>query len=74
VEITFKLTMQNAVIENIQRIQNPKLWKVFNNEKKDVEHKNGGQAQVKTLFHGTSNTPPKLIYESEEGFNLNYSN
>ena len=28
---------------------------------------------MKTLFHGTSNTPPNVIYQSEEGFNLNYS-
>jgi hypothetical protein len=26
------------------------------------------------LFHGTSKTDPKSIYESEEGFNINYSN
>jgi hypothetical protein len=42
VEISFNLTLQNIVIEKVQRIQNPKLWKVFNNEKKDVEYKNGG--------------------------------
>ena len=42
VEISFNHTLQNIVIEKIQRIQNPKLWKVFNNEKKDVEYKNGG--------------------------------
>ncbi len=26
------------------------------------------------MFHGTSGTDPKLIYQSEEGFNVNYSN
>jgi hypothetical protein len=26
------------------------------------------------LYHGTGKTPPKAIYESEEGFNINYAN
>lgn len=29
---------------------------------------------MEPLFHGTSKTAPELIYQSEEGFNLNYSN
>lgn len=36
--------------------------------------KNNGDAQILHLFHGTSATDPKLIYQSQEGFNLNYSN
>lgn len=26
------------------------------------------------MFHATNNTDPKIIYESEEGFNVNYAN
>jgi hypothetical protein len=26
------------------------------------------------LYHGTRKTPPDKIYNSEEGFNINYSN
>lgn len=41
----------------------------------DVEKKNGkGKAQILNLFHGTRLTDPKSIYESEEGFNLIFSN
>jgi hypothetical protein len=41
---------------------------------RDVEEKNGkGNAQILNLFHGTRLADPKAIYESEEGFNINYS-
>jgi hypothetical protein len=36
--------------------------------------KNNGQANLKNLYHGTGQTPPQSIYDSEEGFNLNYAN
>jgi hypothetical protein len=66
--------MQGAKILRIERIQNRKLWKVFKNEIEDVALKNKGETNVTYLFHGTGKTPPKAIYESEEGFNVNYSN
>ncbi len=74
VELKFKLTMPTAQIDKIERIQNRKLWRVFSNEIEDVEFKNGGHAKQENLFHGTRGTPPTIIYMSEEGFNLNYSN
>ena len=49
------------------------MWKAFKNEVEDVEMKNNGEANVKSLFHGTKETPPEKIYMSEEGFNVNYS-
>jgi hypothetical protein len=67
--------MPASQVLKIERIQNRKLWKVFQNEIDDVTHKNGGApAELKELFHGTSGTAPNFIYESEEGFNINYSN
>ncbi len=66
--------MQAAIIKKIYRIQNRKLWRVFRNEVEDVEEKNGGNANLQNLFHGTRNTPPESIYMSEEGFNLNFAN
>jgi hypothetical protein len=50
------------------------LWKTFKNEIEDVEEKYNGQANLKDLYHGTGKTPPEDIYQSEEGFNLIYSN
>jgi hypothetical protein len=72
VETKFKKTMQKAKIEKIERIQNRKVWRVFRNELEDIERKNGGDANCKKMFHGTSGTDPKILYQSEEGFNLNY--
>jgi hypothetical protein len=66
--------MAGATIDKIERIQNRKLWRVFKNEIKDVEMKNGGKARLENLFHGTRATHPPSIYMSEEGFNLNYAN
>ena len=31
------------------------------------------QVQTKLLFHGTSGTDPKLIYDSEEGLDMRFS-
>ena len=74
VQIKFNLTLPGQ-IQKIERIQNRKLWKVYQNEIEDVTHKNNGMsAQIMELFHGTRATPPSCIYESEEGFNIVYSN
>ena len=40
----------------------------------EVKENNNGEAYLGQLFHGTRGTPPSVIYLSEEGFNLNYSN
>ncbi|TNV72372.1 hypothetical protein FGO68_gene5051 [Halteria grandinella] len=81
----FRLTMPTAVIKGIQRIQNNRLWKIFNhqsdyvikkmNEEQDISQKNLQLDDVtRLLFHGTSQTDPKMIYESEEGFDMRFSN
>ncbi len=49
------------------------MWKVFKNEIEDVALKNDGKINIENLYHGTGKTPPENIYESEEGFNLNYA-
>jgi hypothetical protein len=72
-ETKFKKTMPLAKIEKIERIQNRKLWKVFKNEMEDIKNKNEEDPNCKNMFHGTSATDPKLIYQSEDGFNVNYA-
>lgn len=69
----FNLTMPQAQILKIKRIQNRKLWRLFSFEVDEVKNKVGGVKRVLSLYHGTSNTDPRLIYQSDEGFNLNYS-
>jgi hypothetical protein len=72
----FSKTQPFAEIIKIERIQNKFLWKVFSQELEMVAHKlNISISKVKTLdlYHGTSNTPPNLIYTSEEGFDMRFS-
>ena len=35
---------------------------------------NGVKPEEKFLYHGTGNTPPDMIYKSEEGFDMRFSN
>ena len=35
---------------------------------------NGVAPEVLHLYHGTRMTPPKNIYDGEEGFDMKYSN
>lgn len=61
--------MPGARILKVERIQNRKLWKNFQFEKKKLEEK--GDSTVKWLFHGTRATNPEVIYRgSEEGFDF----
>jgi Poly(ADP-ribose) polymerase catalytic domain len=41
----------------------------------DAIKKDGnGNPQLMNLFHGSGQTRPSQIYQSEDGFNINYSN
>ena len=66
--------MPNLKIEKIERVQNRKLWRAFQLEIEEVGLKNREEVQIGQLFHGTRQNPPQLIYEGEEGFNINFSN
>lgn len=55
-------------IVKIERIQNTWLWELFQLSKKRMSEKNDGDVNEKALFHGTRKTPPKDIYDSEQGF------
>uniref|UniRef100_UPI0037E878B3 protein mono-ADP-ribosyltransferase PARP12-like n=1 Tax=Semicossyphus pulcher TaxID=241346 RepID=UPI0037E878B3 len=54
IETLFKHTMSASKIHNIQRIQNPSLWRVFQWQKEQMKKRNGGKAvNQQYLFHGT---------------------
>ena len=55
-------------ILHIVRIQNRWLWRAYEQSRQRVSKKNEGILNEKTLFHGTRNTPPNKIYDSEQGF------
>ena len=69
----FQHTMPQAPITSIQRIQNTWLWERYVQHKKRLHTKNNGVVNEMELFHGTRNNDPKLIYESEDGFDMRYS-
>lgn len=69
-------TQTLATIEKIERVQNRKLWRVFNTEVEDVTNKLKNldiQLKVLMLYHGTSGTPPETIFKSEEGFDMTFA-
>ncbi|KAK2537598.1 poly [ADP-ribose] polymerase 12 [Columba guinea] len=53
----FQQTMGRYSVVNIQRIQNPSLWKVFQWQKEQMKRENGGkEVDEKLLFHGTKSS------------------
>ena len=73
VEKLFKSTMINAKITRIKRIQNKWLWEKYVQHKTRMDRKNDGRVHERKLFHGTSDTQPEKIYQSEEGFDMRFS-
>ncbi|XP_074863598.1 protein mono-ADP-ribosyltransferase PARP12-like [Carettochelys insculpta] len=55
VQADFQRTMPKTVIRQIQRVQNPTLWKVYQWQKEQMQKTNGGKdVSERFLFHGTS--------------------
>jgi hypothetical protein len=72
----FNATMKGkGVIKAIQRVQNTYLWQVFQSRKALLTTKGGGkEPKTLDLFHGTRGTPPKSIYDNDDGFDMRFSN
>ncbi|XP_066497152.1 poly(ADP-ribose) polymerase family member 14-related sequence 1 isoform X2 [Hoplias malabaricus] len=66
----FKKTCPNNVIK-ISRIQNPGMWKKYQQNKQIMEVKNGHQNNERKLFHGTRQDSIQHINHS--GFNRSYA-
>ncbi|XP_036059922.1 protein mono-ADP-ribosyltransferase PARP14 [Onychomys torridus] len=67
----FNQTCANLVIEKIERIQNPALWRRYQANKKIMDEKNGHRGNEKQLFHGTeASSVPHL---NSNGFNRSYA-
>ncbi|XP_065148690.2 poly(ADP-ribose) polymerase family member 14-related sequence 1 isoform X2 [Paramisgurnus dabryanus] len=67
----FRATCPNNNVSKIERIQNPGMWKNYQNNKCVMELKNGHQNNEKRLFHGTSEQTINHINKS--GFNRSYA-
>ena len=74
VEGKIKATMPTVRIEKLERIQNVLLWKKYSMRKVLMAEVNGNDPNEKSVWHGTSATDPKLIYEDkQDGFIFQYS-
>ena len=69
----FRETMPLSNIYQITRIQNIWLWGKYFFHQKRLSIKNNGNINELDLFHGTSTIEPRVIYESEVGFDMRYS-
>ncbi|KAG8012473.1 Poly [ADP-ribose] polymerase 12 [Nibea albiflora] len=64
IDTLFKRTMPKHKISNIQRIQNPSLWEVFQWQKEHMKKRDGGKAvNQQYLFHGTDHALIEAICE-----------
>ena len=73
-EEAFKKTIPLANVIKIERIQNRRLWTLFQTELNLLKEKYGGkEVEVRYLYHGTGKTLPPMIYSSEEGFDMRFS-
>ncbi|KAK3568803.1 hypothetical protein QTP86_017403 [Hemibagrus guttatus] len=66
----FKKTCNNNVL-SIARIQNPRMWKNYQNNKQYMEQMNGHLNNEKTLFHGTRED--SINHINQNGFNRSYA-
>ncbi|XP_067299868.1 poly(ADP-ribose) polymerase family member 14-related sequence 1 isoform X2 [Pseudorasbora parva] len=71
VQVRFQATCPSNKVLKIERIQNPGMWKNYQNNKSVMETKNGHQNNEKRLFHGTSEQTISHINRS--GFNRSYA-
>ncbi|KAM7321974.1 hypothetical protein ACRRTK_018815 [Alexandromys fortis] len=67
----FHQTCQKFVIEKIERIQNPALWRKYQANKKIMDEKNGHERNEKQLFHGTEAS--SILHLNSHGFNRSYA-
>ena len=73
IEELMRESLPRVRIDNIKRIQNKYLWQKYNFFRRAMKKKmNGEDINEKELFHGTRSNDPKMIYESEKGFDFRF--
>eukprot|EP00455_Lapot_gusevi_P003361 TRINITY_DN11381_c0_g4_i1.p1 TRINITY_DN11381_c0_g4~~TRINITY_DN11381_c0_g4_i1.p1 ORF type:complete len:161 (-),score=8.49 TRINITY_DN11381_c0_g4_i1:89-571(-) len=60
-------------ILSLYRVKNKVLQVDFDHARKKMEQKNGGDANIKQLFHGTRDSKPEDIYAGHYGFDFRLS-
>jgi hypothetical protein len=67
-------TLKEANVIEIQQIHNTWLWDAYTQSKLRLSTKNEGITNEKLLFHGSRQTRPEQIYNSEKGFDFRFAN
>ena len=67
-------TLKRANIIAIQQIHNAWLWDAYAQSRLRLSTKNRGITNEKLLFHGSRQTRPEQIYNSEKGFDFRFAN
>ena len=67
-------TLKEANVIKMQQIHNTWLWDAYTQSKHRLSKKNNGCTNERLLFHGSSQTRPEQIYNSEKGFDFRFSN
>ncbi|KAF6385251.1 poly(ADP-ribose) polymerase family member 14 [Rhinolophus ferrumequinum] len=67
----FNQTCSQCKIEKMERIQNPRLWKGYQTQKKIMDDKNKHTTNELQLFHGTD--ADSLPHVNQHGFNRSYA-
>ena len=69
----FLLTLPNAEILRIDRIQNKLIMRRYFHRSQLMKNFGAEDLREELLFHGTSETQPELIYQGDEGFDMRFS-
>ena len=74
-EARLRATVPTAKLARVEQIQNVTLWSRFYTERAIMaqQHGDGQPAREEELFHGTGSTPPQLIFNGQEGFDMRFS-
>ena len=64
--------MPNSEILSIEKIQNRALWRKYSDRAEQIRGESQN-CQEKLLFHGTSSTDPKEIYQGDSSFDMRFS-
>ena len=66
-------TLPRAVVVQIERIQNCRLWEKYALERNHMHERNFGTINEKLLFHGTRRNDPKTVAGSKRGIDFRLS-
>ena len=69
----FHTTMPKSTLVSIERLQNKRLHELFSFRLKSLSEEIKGEPARLPLFHGTNMTDPKEVYDSSQGFMLNFA-